>query len=556
MNKKNLSTKCYYPFCKEKGCNGFLNVKIRDNFTLEYECENNASHKRKNIYFKTFERFYLKEKEIGICSNCKAKLDNVSYKCIKCDKKYCALCFINDKHIKENINNLKLKTKKCRLHNKDLTQYCSDCKRSFCHFCVINDQNNDNKANHNSGHNIINLMELIPSINQINNLKNKIKQHSKFYEKIINSINQWERTLVNKSKILKQNLRNEINFLEKLFSNYNQFCLNYSYLSLFNHFDKYIDNKNKNVLLNNFIYTFNIEEQTKILFELFKISKKNEENIIQKKFNFQQYYQVEDGIFEKINNCCYFQYNIKKLYIIKYENDYSLTYCRNLCPVFNEKIYSVSISKENNQIYACLLNEKRVKILNYNLNSREIIISNQEIKDENNPPDHFNKCIYIGKNLFITADNELICLWKKRHNINIAKLYKFNISNKTSDLLLVNEDYFISAQPNNKTIIIFNIKNLRNINQEKIITNIDSIDSQDCLLKYKEFIIINCIKGIALLFIKTKEISHYIDNYIGISINKEIFLDINDNICILNKKEINNEHAFSILKLSMNYGSL
>ena len=57
MNKKNLSTKCYYPFCKEIGCNGFLNVKIGDNFTLEYECENNALHKRKNIYFKTFERF-------------------------------------------------------------------------------------------------------------------------------------------------------------------------------------------------------------------------------------------------------------------------------------------------------------------------------------------------------------------------------------------------------------------------------------------------------------------------------------------------------------------
>ena len=135
-------------------------------------------------------------------------------------------------------------------------------------------------------------------------------------------------------------------------------------------------------------------------------------------------------------------------------------------------------------------------------------------------------------------------------------LYKINISNKTSDLLLVNEDYFISAQPINKTIIIFNIKNLRNINQEKIITNIDSIDSQDCLLKYKEYIIINCIKGIALLFIKTKEIFQYIENYIGISINKEIFLDNNDNICILNKKEINNKHAFSILKLSMNYGSL
>ena len=72
-------------------------------------------------------------------------------------------------------------------------------------------------------------------------------------------------------------------------------------------------------MLNDFINTFNIEEQTKILFELFKIPKKNEENIIQKKFNFQQYYQVEDGIFEKINNYCFFQCNIKKLYIITFQ---------------------------------------------------------------------------------------------------------------------------------------------------------------------------------------------------------------------------------------------
>ena len=215
MNKQNLSNKFYYPFCIEEGCKGLLNIKIGDNFTLDYECENNASHKRKNIYFKTFERFYLKEKEIKSCFNCLAKLDNISYKCIKCDKIYCILCFMNDNHIKKNINNLKIKTKKCLLHNKDLTQYCSDCKQNFCLFCIINNEYSNNKTNHNNDHDIINLMELIPSKNQINNLKNKIQKKSKFYEEIINSINQWERTLMNKSKILKQNLINEIKFIRK-----------------------------------------------------------------------------------------------------------------------------------------------------------------------------------------------------------------------------------------------------------------------------------------------------------------------------------------------------
>ena len=127
---------------------------------------------------------------------------------------------MNDKHIQKNINHLKIKTKMCLLHNKDLTQYCSDCKQYFCLFCIINDENEDNKIKHKNEHNVINLIDLIPSKNRINNLKNKIREKSKYYENIIDSINQWERTLMNKTNRLKQNLRSEINLLEKLFFNY------------------------------------------------------------------------------------------------------------------------------------------------------------------------------------------------------------------------------------------------------------------------------------------------------------------------------------------------
>ena len=116
------------------------------------------------------------------------------------------------------------------------------------------------------------------------------------------------------------------------------------------------------------------------------------------------------------------------------------------------------------------------------------------------------------------------------------------------------KNYFISVQPNNKTIIIFDIKS-ENINQGKIITSIDSIDCKDCLLKYKEYIFINCIKGIALFFIKSKEISQYIENFIGLSQYKKLFLDNRDNLCIIYEKEIN-KSIISILKLNMNYGSL
>ena len=361
------------------------------------------------------------------------------------------------------------------------------------------------------------------------------------------------KTIMNKADRLKQNLRDEINLLEKLFFNFNQYFINNAYLSLFNYFDKYINITKHNELLNNFNNTFEIEKQTKILFELFKISKKKEEKIILNKINSKKYYTTKNEIYEKINNNYYFLSDTKKLYLIKSKGEYSLVYCNRLGPEFKDKIYSVSISKENNQIYACLLNEKRVKIFDYDLKLQEIKINSTEIKD--NSPGQFNKCIYIGNNHLATADNEFINIWEKKKSGNITSLLNINIGNKTSDLIIANENYFISVQPNNKTIIIFDIKS-ENINQGKIIKSIDSIDSKDCLLKYKEYIFINCIKGIALFFIKSKEISQYIENFIGLSQYKQLFLDNRDNLCIIYQKEINNESTISILKLNMNYGSL
>ena len=105
LKEETLKNIFYFPYCKQNGCNGLLNIKIGNNFTIEYECDKDSSHKRKNIYYKTFERFYLKGKEIEICFRCLIKLDNISYRCINCNKLYCSLCFINDEHIKKDINN-------------------------------------------------------------------------------------------------------------------------------------------------------------------------------------------------------------------------------------------------------------------------------------------------------------------------------------------------------------------------------------------------------------------------------------------------------------------
>ena len=55
------NAKFFYPCCRMDNCGGVLEIKINENkFTLDYECEKNNTHKGKNIYFETFNNFYLK----------------------------------------------------------------------------------------------------------------------------------------------------------------------------------------------------------------------------------------------------------------------------------------------------------------------------------------------------------------------------------------------------------------------------------------------------------------------------------------------------------------
>ena len=104
----NKNSKYYLPLCKENPCNGFLKLKFNiNNFYFDYECSKNSSHKEKNIFFKTFERFYLKGKEFQKCSKCFSSLENdCIYKCQKCNEIYCSNCFTLDNHIKKDIKSL------------------------------------------------------------------------------------------------------------------------------------------------------------------------------------------------------------------------------------------------------------------------------------------------------------------------------------------------------------------------------------------------------------------------------------------------------------------
>ena len=243
-------------------------------------------------------------------------------------------------------------------------------------------------------------------------------------------------------------------------------------------------------------------------------------------------YSSEDGIIEKIDNNFYFDntYTENGIYLCSYDkNSEDICYRSS---TFNDNIYSVSISKEKNKIYACLSNKKIVTIIDYDLDKEEFTNIQNIIDDTNDSLLHFNKCINISNGLLATSDDKNIIIWKKIKNgiNNYSNIRNIEIYGKTNDLLFTNDEYFVSSQPDMKTITLININNL---NPEKYIPNIDCIDSLNCFIKLKDYIIINCKRGIALLLIKTKEIIQYIENSNGITENKQICLDNKDNICII-----------------------
>ena len=174
-NEKKISSKFYCPSCRINNCDGVLKIKInKNNFSLDYECDKNEEHKGKNIYFKTFERFYLKEINIDKCEKCCSVLENyIKYECKSCEKYFCSTCFIFHKHFKQNINNILIKSKKCKIHNANNIHFCKDCKKYLCNYCI-----KDNIKLHKE-HNVENLYDLMPSKNKIEKLKKRIKEYLK-----------------------------------------------------------------------------------------------------------------------------------------------------------------------------------------------------------------------------------------------------------------------------------------------------------------------------------------------------------------------------------------
>jgi hypothetical protein len=286
----------------------------------------------------------------------------------KRDKILCSNCF---QEIYEDIKvddfNLNIKSNKCKLHDNNLNHYCIDCKKNICIFCIKEDKMGIHKV-----HNIRNLEYLIPNPEEIDDLKERIKQKSKVYKELKNKINIWKNKIIRKAEQLIENLEKEIIILDKIVLNFNNKFMNYTYYNNFIHLKSFVKNINNEYLIK-FNNNPDFREQSLNLIDLF-YPKKPANKIL--KTNIKIDYSLQEIIPEKLNNQFYFdKSNSSIINYNKYNNEFT---CCLKFNDFKEEIYTISLSLDRKIIIACVNDKKVVKFF---FNSEEMKFSkiNQEI---------------------------------------------------------------------------------------------------------------------------------------------------------------------------------
>ena len=531
---ENNENKFYCPVCRIPECGGILKFNInKSNFSLNYKCDKNKEHNGQNIYFKTFERFYLKEMNKDICKRCNIFLENnLKYKCKSCSQLFCSSCFTYHSHIKKNINNILIISSKCEIHNNSIMHYCLHCKKYLCNSCIKN-------SNHHFKHKIKNLYEKMPSDRRIKEIKRRIKK----YDDLICSINSWLYEFNKRIQRLKQNILDEKDLLQKLIFNFNQNFINYSYFDNFNYIYKYSKNFN-NECLDNFSKNYTFEEKSKMLFSYLLVKEKKEQTP-KTEFQIIRSNLINCGVLKsdkiaRITDNYFFNYSSKKVELTKFEiTNNKLTQSIKAKMSFFSKIRRVSIYKSldnNYTIYACLSNHKKVVIFNIDLINHNLTKSNNEINKQGSG--HFLKAIELNNDLIATYDNDnIIDIWlmDQENIIGYTHINNIILEFSISNILSVNNDYFISYHSIEGQI---NFYDINNFSIDKTLNNIYCISGLDSLLLYdNKYIIINCFEGFAIIYIKTKELVQFIEDLIDIENydTKEFVLNSNNNIYIIYK---------------------
>ena len=500
----------YVPICREEGCNGNLKISIDETkFLVNYICENNENHVYfNNLFFETFERCYLKEKIIYACFNCSKSIENSEkYKCLECDNYYCSSCFLLDRHIQKNfknLTNLNIGKNKCPKDQSEIIYYSINCNQKICFFCFKRNKEDNPHKNHN----IINILDKIPTNDEINNLKDKILKKSNAFDSFIKSLDKWQNTLNKKIERIKQKLRSEIRILNKLFFNFNINYIDYTYYSNFHSFLHCLKDYD-NEYLKGFMESKSFEDKTKFIFNLITLEEPKS-GIEEIKFSPKKLLDLDAEILENFTDDLllhkesnfHFEHGIQLIKYYKNKDSFLIINQIN----FKENIHSLNFSPDKKKIYVCLEDKKAIKIINYNPIKNNLKLSEENI--ETNSNGHFKKCIHINNNSLIAIDNLILYIWIK-DDINSNKytnIEKIKFKEEIYDICKINDDNLIISQKSKITFL-----NLKNLSERKNIKKIDSTSENNNLILIKDYILVNCEKGIAIISLKTKEMIQYIE---------------------------------------------
>ena len=548
------SIEMYVPTCQE--CKGVLSIKINPlNFSIEYICEKDKSHTGNNIFFKTFERFYLKEKQLKFCSKCQSSLENSeSFSCEDCKCLYCSKCYIEDIQLNGHKNTNNYKNYRCLIHNNDFTEYCLDCKKNICFLCA--------KSGEHKNHSTKCFTQVMPYSIDIDNLKNIIKEKTIFINKLIEKIDNWNLKINQKIKELKQNLQDEISLLKKIILNYNNNFRNYTYFQNFNYLIQNINNKSDNEYLVEFSNCLSFEKQTEILMDVFKYMNNKEittlkyngimriiatKNINSTNSNINNIFNniIKNNLIESIDENNFIIYNESKgsIDFSRYNKNQNQIISFAHIPI-NEKIYSISLSSIEKKIFLSTLNIKKIKIIDYDLKNNIYKLNQNEMSNPNNfqVNSFYHKCIQLSKELFATSDPNVITIWSYNKN-NYSQKKTIDINGLSYSMLLIDNNYFIFALIDKKSLGIIDINNLK---LDKIINIIDCKSDTDSLRKINnKYVLINGYNGIGIFSIESRELVQYTKEFHS-SLEPIIAIDYKNNIYILNKYQKRNDNMSNI----------
>ena len=199
IDKIKKSKEIICPKCKEN-----IRIEIKNYKIRLYECKN--GHNIENIILNEFENSqYIDESKI-ICNKCKEnnKLNtNIFYRCNKCKINICPICKLKHNEL-HNIINYEIKNYICEKHNEIYISYCNKCKKNICMICI----------NEHDNHEIIYYNKIISDkekkIEELKELRNKIDKMNEDIDKIINKL-----------KIIKENIEIYYNICNNIIKNYN-----------------------------------------------------------------------------------------------------------------------------------------------------------------------------------------------------------------------------------------------------------------------------------------------------------------------------------------------